>query len=275
MRRPTRLNLAALRENLLPRVRPAGISTSDMLASAEGLTLSRRKLFGLAGAAAVGMSPALRALGVSPFEMVGGGQRIAFRLDGRERWVIDTRRFAGSPRLQVKKSGHTIHLKLTNAQFPGTNLPADFTAELTRAVVGWRLKLRLGFDGFQTEVPFERWLAGEVPARARVRLDGRLCELSSLSGIDASGKVEAEFFPNWVLQFRGCKIARLFGLGGEAYADSFSVALLNPGDPSLLHVPAVKRTLITLERASGRGRSNLIRPRWVAGTLWRSGARLT
>jgi hypothetical protein len=224
------------------------MTTSELLASAEGLTLSRRKLFGLAGAAAVGMSPALRALGVSPFEMVGGDKRVAFRLDGRERWVIDTHRFAGFPHLQVKRSAHSIHLKLTHAQFPGTNLPADFTAELNRAVVGWRLKLKLALDGFQAEVPFERWLAGEVPARSRVKLDTHLCELSSLSGIDVSGKAAAEFFPNWVLQFRGTKIARLSGLGGDAYGDSLAVSLLNPGDPSLMQVPAVKRTLITMDR---------------------------
>ena len=232
MRRPTRLNLAALRENLLPRVRPAGMTTSEMLAATEGLTLSRRKLFGLAGAAAVGMSPTLQALGVSPFEMVRGDKRVAFRLDSRERWVVDTRRFTGSPHLQVKRSAHSIHLKLTDAQFPGTNLPADFTAELNRALVGWRLKLNLALDGFQAEVPFERWLAGEVPARARVQLNTHLCELSSLSGIDASGKAEAEFFPNWVLQFRGTRIARLTGLGGDVYGDSLAVSLLNPGDPA-------------------------------------------
>jgi hypothetical protein len=107
MRRPTRLNLAALRENLLPRVRPAAMTTGEMLAAAEGLTLSRRKLFGLAGAAAVGMSPALSALDVSPFEMVRGDKRVTFRLDGRERWVIDTRRFGGAPRLEVNQNSRT------------------------------------------------------------------------------------------------------------------------------------------------------------------------
>jgi hypothetical protein len=127
---------------------------------------------------------------------------VAFRLAGEHHWVVDTRRFAGIPRPRLKRSLRTIHLKLTNAQFPGTNLPADFTAELRRAMIAWRMKLRLGFDRFQAGVPFERWLAGKVPARGRVKLDGRLCELSSRAGVDTSGKAETGFFPNWVRQFR-------------------------------------------------------------------------
>ncbi len=210
-------------------------------------------MFGLAGAAAASLAP-LDASGAAfgPFQFVAGRKRIAFKLAGKERWVIDTRRFGGSPELKVERQANLLRVELLNARYPGTNLPADLVCELRRGVVGWRMHLRMVLGSFESWTPFEAWLAGETSARSSVQADQLVCRLGASSRLALAGRAEARFSPNWVLRLSGRGIARLRGLGGAAAADSVDVALLSPGDPSLLCQPEPKRTLLAMNRGRAR-----------------------
>src|SRR5262245_5106276 len=54
--------------------------------------------------------------------------KLAFTLNGVSRWVIDVRRFAGTPTLTTKTDAQGVsHIVLAGARLPGTLLPADFT----------------------------------------------------------------------------------------------------------------------------------------------------
>jgi hypothetical protein len=182
------------------------------------------------------------------FEFAGDQKRVAFKLGGQERWVIDTRRFSGSPKLKVERSDKSISLELTGAEYPGTNLPANLLCDLRSGKTGWRMKLNLELGSFRCEVPFEKWLAGQALARCKVTVNARICELGSHSGIKVSGDAKAEFFPNWVLRLTGSGISKLSALGPEVVSDSIEVSLLGPDDPSIISQPLSKRTLITLNR---------------------------
>ncbi len=247
----TRLNLSALRGSHLPRPHQPDLTLTKLADSDSAVTLSRRELLGLAGAAAVSMQPLSKAVGAAllgRFELVGGRKRLAFKLGGRERWVIDTRSFSGSPVLRCYKAANRIHIELAGAKYPGTNLPADMVCELKRGIVGWRMKLKLGLGGFESEVPFERWLAGEEPARATVNVRASVCRLGSGPGLKLSGPAEAEFCPTWTLRLNGPAVATMSGRDTKIVSDSVTLSLLSSRNPSLMSQPAAKRTLITLER---------------------------
>ena len=106
--RRSRLNLSALRSYRAPQ-------------ATEPSTLSRGDVLKLSCVAAVGTSPVLKVLGGAlngSFAMKTTRNRVAFSLSGQERWVIDTRRFGGSPRLSVRRSEHSVRVALTGAYYP-------------------------------------------------------------------------------------------------------------------------------------------------------------
>lgn len=242
-----RLNLSALRARRLPRLLPPEIGAAEFFDSPQTLTMSRRGLLGWAGAAAMALTlPS--AADACPFQFVGGRKRVAFRVGGREQWTIDTRHFAGNPQLTASERKDSIRIELKDARYPGTEIPADLLCELRRGAAGWQMHLRLGWGGFESRTPFVSWLASVVPARSRVRVDGRVCGLGSSASLVGAGEAQAEFFPNWTWHLRGPGVANLLGVGGGASSDSLAVSLLSPGEASLFTRPPEKRTLLALQR---------------------------
>jgi hypothetical protein len=263
--RRIRLNLSALRARRFPRLLRPGLSAAELLDSPEALTLTRRELLGWAGAAAMTLPLPATATDARPFQLVAGRKRVSFRQEGRDRWVIDTRRFAGSPKLSVSQRDGLIRVELKNARYPGTEIPADLVCELKRGVVGWQMHLRLAYGGFDSRTPFASWLEGDVPARSRVLIEGRACGLGSLASLVASGHAQAEFFPNWTLHLSGRNLAKLLGVDGGASSDSLAISLLSPGEASILSRPQEKRTLLAMNRG---GRNWKLGPDLGEKRLW-------
>ena len=205
----------------------------------------------MAGVAAIGLSPVARAVESSvlgPMDCVARRGRVSFRLGGIDRWVIDTRAFAGSPDLRVTRTEGLINVALVGARYPGTDLPADMACELRRGLAGWKMTLKLKLGGFRTVVPFERWLTGRATAQSTVKLDARVCSLDSRGCLDLQGKAEAVFRPDWALSINGREVARLRAGDHQVAADAVSVSILRGEDPSLITKPAPRRTLVILRR---------------------------
>ena len=237
-----RLNLSALRRK----------SHSRAQSSTQGpLTMSRREMLGLTGAAAIGLSPVAKAvesslLGAFQCDVVRG--RVSFSLGGVDRWIIDVRRFAGSPDLRVDKTDELISMELTNARYPGTDLPADMACRIERGLTGWQMKLRMKLGGFRASVPFERWLLGRETAESTVTIDHRLCALDDNNGLRLQGKADAVFRPDGSLWLSGKEIARLDIDGKHISSDSISISMPKSGGTSLVTKPAPKRSLVVLRR---------------------------
>ena len=246
MRRP-RLDLSALRASRLPRLPRAGFTAIDLLDNQSRLSLTRREMLGLAGTAAVSI-PLKFGAPEGRLQFIPGHKRVAFRMDGRERWVVDTRRFAGAAALRVERRDKLIRVALTNARYPGTELPADMECELVRAPAGWRMHLKMALGGFDGEAPFERWLRSAAALRSAVHLDQRIEGWGDSSSLALIGRAQAEFLPNWTLRLAGQGIARLGGFGGRTVSDSLVIALLNPGEPSMVSKPRERRTLLAMNR---------------------------
>src|SRR5690349_14893965 len=124
----SRLNLSVLRKQRstasvqVPRS-PEEIATTD-----NSVRVSRRSMLGLAGLAATLLPSAVKAVGTSllgGFSVVQEDGLVAFALRGKTRWTIDCRRYGGSPKLYVEQTKEKISITLTDALYPGTNIPAD------------------------------------------------------------------------------------------------------------------------------------------------------
>jgi hypothetical protein len=233
------LDLAALRAGR--PARPDGATT-----------FSRRAVLGMAGAATVGASPALKVLDRAlrgTFELVGDQHRVAFVLDGEERWVIDTRRFAGSPRLKIERREGGIRVQLTGARYPGTGLRADLVCRLRQGLTGWKMQLRLALGGFTAEAPLEKWLLGEEPLTSAVALRPTTTLLGNTSALALGGPGRATFAPTWELRLTGPE-ASLRGLGSPIASNTVTISLLEPQDPGITRRPVSRRTAIVLERGA-------------------------
>ncbi|MDQ1427494.1 MAG: hypothetical protein QOK39_970, partial [Acidimicrobiaceae bacterium] len=185
--------------------------------------------------------------------VVQGPGYIQFKLDGTVRWTVNVRLFAGSPTLTVNPAPHGgYRIVLDNARFPGTEIPADFVADLQpRGFLGTRLDLAFTWGGFQSTVLLERWLAGQESAVSEVTLAADVCPLGATSKLATTGLAEARFSPNWLFQLAGTGLATVSGLGSDIVGDNLAVKLVERVYPSISLFPRSRRTLLTMS-ADGR-----------------------
>lgn len=243
-----RLNLEMLRAGGRRAGSRTGVWPRGLQGSPSPPGCSRRDFIMLGGVALPAAIPIVERL-PTPFEMRGDERRLAFVVDGQEAWVIDPGRFSGSPRLSVERRRDEIRVRLENARFPGTSIPADLCCELRRGPLNWRMRLELALPGFRSEVSFVRWLLLAAPATSSVRLDLTACEVGSGAlALRTLAPATASFLPNWVLQLDGPRVAILTGPEGSLVADAIQVALPDSALPSLMSPAPPRRALLELER---------------------------
>ena len=143
-------------------------STSKAEAPAE---LTRRTFFKLSGVAASLplVFRRLEAAEIPSFEFLFVKNRAIFRLDGIDAWIIDPRRFAGNPRLEVEEKKQAIRVALIGARYPGTDLPADLEARCRSSSSGWAIELFLSCGEMRAKGSLVPWLAREQLLRAAAR----------------------------------------------------------------------------------------------------------
>ena len=200
-------------------------------------------------------------LGPKPAKLgiVQGTGFIGFTLSGVLRWLVDVRRFAGTPSLVTNSSparGLTFELK--GARFPGTGLPADFKGVLhAPGFLGTPFDLSFTLGGFKAQGIMETWLAGHLPLQSAMKLSAAICPLGAAGKLSADGDAEARFFPTWLFQIAGTNLATITGLAPDAVSDSLALKLLFPGEPSLSAHPKSRRTRLAL---IGTGKNWKLKP---------------
>ena len=247
-----KLNLTALRAlKLSPLKVRAG--SPDFLYPPENGALTRRDLFGLTAGGlslppTIGLVDALLTPHKDSFEIAADETRIAFRLHGQERWVVDCARFGGRPRLLVHQEPHLIRVALFDAFFPGTRLPADFHCEITKPVLRWQMDIHFRWGAFQSRVPFVQWLARIVPAEGTLVERNAACPLGNSPCLVLDGSARAEFHPDWTFRLKGKQFASVTQETLQVASDECTLTLLDQHSGSLLEHPARKRTLLVLKR---------------------------
>ena len=175
------LNPTALLARIPPRVLPRH--------------LSRRRFLQL------GFATASTAAGLSSRSITAhlspDGDLLEFRRLGVPIWRVCTGSFAGSPRLYLRTDSEEIEFGLSQAQFPGLELVADFSCLLTRAASHWRAEWRWNSLG-TTVFAFEPWLAGREtasckwPSRVVARSTG-----ASVNHVRFESPARVAFQPDW------------------------------------------------------------------------------
>jgi len=212
-------------------------------------TVSRRALL-KRGATAAALAPGARSLVaiLGSARLEGDNRRAAFVLGGAQRWVIDTRQFAGRPRLRIRQTKDELCIELCNARFPGTPWPADFVATVGRGVFASSLRLQMALGGFDAVAPLERWLLGAAPLSSPLRGDIPPLQLGATAALRLRGAGRAVFSPSWALELQGHGIAAFDGLGGGMVSDTATLQLPASDAPSALADQPARRSLVAIER---------------------------
>lgn len=245
MNRP-RLNIKNIRLRPFRR----GMSTpapAEIFHSQGDFHLSRRDM--IAVMAMMGTIPILHSMGstwLGNIRMERSKGRVVFHFRDRERWIIDVKRFTGSPRLEIDRSQKEIVIRLLEAFYPGTLLPAGFTARLQPTLSGWKMVMN-SETGINSTVSFERWLLGL--ARLSGSLPGRfsLTHASNPFQVSIPSGTIHSLTSGWTHTFgNGRKIS--MGLAGTHFASS-GIAVRPPPDSkqSLFLRPPARRSIISVQ----------------------------
>lgn len=248
----TRLNLQSLRVTSI-RLSSADHQHQRLLADS-GIPISRRAMLGLglAGASAFGVATSVgRAIAGTtsgPIEITERGHAIIFRVGGVDRFVIDGERFDGSPEVSLSRSGRDVIVSLTNARYPGTDLPADVRMVVRTGLTGRSMAVEMKLGGFRGRAPLEAWLAGALPVRSIVHVRTQVCDVPGQGNLRFSGTAEAYFSPDWKLRFAGTRLVRTTHHATSLQADSVLVSLPDADAASFFSPTPSRRTLLVFPR---------------------------
>lgn len=274
--KPARLNLTALRRTV------SGTSSSTREKNDSNILpvdpqMSRRRLIAVGAGVAGGalfVPAASRLLGASlgrSFDIISTKNRVAILLGGAERFVIETKRFAGKPLLTVERSESVTRIALTDARWPGLEIPADMVLTIRSGLMRRKGRIEMKLGGFSAEFPLDEWLLGAGGAESLCRFSYR--DVTSFPNDTASLRFYrsgmASFTPDWRLacvgKGSGKGIAELNLGGASLTSDGFELALSGSAESGLLKNGASRRCSIRMERG---GNSWPLEPAPVAGKDW-------
>lgn len=217
--------------------------------SAPPLLMTRRTMLGISGIAVAGAQDLIRGYeNGGEFDLRVTAERVAFLVDGVERFVLDCARYAGAPRLACEKRRDRFRVALSGARFPGTFIPADITIEGRRILRSWQMFVRLEGVGFSAETPLVAWLRGEEAATGRGNARGRICAFGCGGGIWLRGPGAVRLTPgSLAMAADAIAVARIAGRSFRA--DEAAIALTD-GAPALLAEDAGRPTLVALRRGA-------------------------
>jgi ribosomal protein L7/L12 len=167
----------------------------------ERLELTRRDLFRLGGFTAAVLPWALQPRSLPDFEVQGDERRLAFLIDGTERWVIDPAQFGGDARLRIgKRTERDIRFSMRGARFAGTGLPADLRCSIRRRLNGWRAVMRFALAKERADCAFIEWLLGGATLAGTV-FPRSVASFGANPFLAISQPSAFEFRPSWRFDF--------------------------------------------------------------------------
>ncbi len=189
-----------------------------------------------------------------------GAQSVSMVMsDGRVAWLFDRRWFAGQPTLGVRRrfvgplKSRILTVTLTAARFPGTDLPADFTLQVSRlnSPDGVEIDVELGWSfgsgQYSSDVNYDG------TATASLTVGGNVCGVGpdQTLGIVATAPVTVQFRPGFIA-LAAPGLAQVSGPAGVLGVASLQLTLLPPTDRVLFaaDVAPPLRSRLTLGSAA-------------------------
>lgn len=243
------LSVSALKRARFPRTSAAASSPADMAKQPERYVLSRRQALTLAGTVSLASAPMASALESAlnaTFTVSKKGDRIVFFVAGIPRWIIDPNMFDGSPGVEFVQDADGIRLSLHGAFYPGTNIPADISAVISRGIRPV-LSLTVTKLNASFNTPFVSWLLQRENAFADCRFtsDWTAGDASIICQI-----TECTLFPSWTLSLTCVSEARLPEVSAALPSGNVHIRLLAENDSTLLVPAAKRRTLVKIHRGA-------------------------
>ena len=172
-----------------------------------------------------------------------------FKVGTTPAWTIDTAHFSGKPKLKLVVNAAKDHftLRLRDARFPGTEVPADFTAVIQKVDGVWNLAVSFLWGGFQASVDLAAWLSKPLqsPLVSTLLKPGEVCAFAGDKRLVLGPQPSAVFLPTWGFLVSGN--ARFEGLTSQALVNTvFAINVLTPEMPGLLKQLNRRRTLLML-----------------------------
>lgn len=201
---------------------------------------SRRDLLRILGGASATIplwGPLARA--ATSFSFDADDTNARFSLNGIPLCHLRTDCFDGKPKLLVRKEEGRFAIRLVQAVFPGTNLPADLILAGSRTAVGWESRLRIASLQFDATFPFEQWLIGQPVARSPVTFPSALAteQGTTVNTRNGTGTV---LYPDWTIQLQGADSATVTSAVGEISGDEVQIELM-PSEASPILLANMKR----------------------------------
>jgi hypothetical protein len=217
--------------------------------------LDRRHFIKWIGFTSFSFAPIVSVLGKmlsSGFQMDEGDGWVRFTSGGITRWTIAQSWFEGPAQLKVQTSEDDISIQLKNALFPGTELSADFTAQIVLQEMGYQMDIHWAALGHQQTDHFVRWLCGKEDLHGRLQRKQKIGSFDAEKYLWVDPGAEMSFTPDWKLLFQRPNIASLSYAGNVFPADQLSILLNSPHPQSAINeVDLEKETLLELSRQKG------------------------
>ena len=171
-----------------------------------------------------------------------------FKIGSVIAWTIDPSHFTGQPKftIQVSPAKSVFTLTLSHAHFPGTDVPADFTARIYVSDSVWTLDLSFAWGGFQASAELAAWLATPLltPLLSTLLNAGEVCTFAGDKRLLLGPQPSAVFLPCWGFLVAGT--ISMQGLSEQLVCNEFAINLLTPEMPGLLKLANRRRSLLTL-----------------------------
>ncbi len=211
----------------------------------------RRKLIQLMGLGIFAANPIvdlIRQFSAKPFFIKATDKRVTVLLDNQRYWSTDIRKFDGHPKLlyHAKEGSYLIGLK--DAFFPGTRIPADFSAKINKQGSVWMVAFHFPKLHLESTVPLLYWLSGNaMNMGAWKNRETRFAQDNLISATINQGG-QTFFTPDWVLRIEGARtvewqINQTRGQNDVAMIKPFSRPLRvyeNISRETLLEMPSCK-----------------------------------
>jgi hypothetical protein len=215
------------------------------------LKLSRRSFLAISGAsAAFGAVPAfLRGAG---FSIIREDGRIHLLVNDERHWTIDPGDFGERASLTLSEAEGEITIRLRNAMFVGTNLPADFDCTLAKCSSKWTMQLLMAC-GMQVSADLLDWLNG-IQAASGKWSTSRLSPFPELD-IRFRSDPAVYFSTDWIYTVEGPAIVSLRKLENTLPSSKFQLTV--NAEQTLAGAVPDRSTTIRFKRGDAEWRVNL------------------
>ncbi|MBI9059333.1 MAG: hypothetical protein JEZ01_16345 [Labilibaculum sp.] len=178
--------------------------------SAKTISSSRRNFFKGLGIAVLAFQPTLKLFAKAlddNLKYSWNKKKLVFFSGKEQAWIIDTKVFAGNPKLKFFPEGDDWIIRLEDARFPGTDIPVDFKATIYKEF-DWRIYIQFSHLDVYSDMSFSDWINEKSIISGSDYLSERI-SLSDGYSLDIEDHSHILIDKYWMIELKGKELAIL------------------------------------------------------------------